>query len=188
MTRKSQTRFFEKAEGRELFRLFTFLLLSWGAMGAAGCSLTATRPVQEMSDTTAAIRAAREVQAQTLAPELYRQSNEWFLRARREYRLKNFREAKEYADRARLFAEQAEFEAVRNGAARESLNVPPPPPPPPPGGAPEAPDPASANGKWAPLPEQGTPADTSPPPGSPDGEGAPAEAPPPPDSGGGGYY
>src|SRR5690348_3640000 len=76
-----------------------------------GCSIIATRPVQEMSDATAAIRAAKEVQADTLAPEYYRQSNEWFFRAKHEYKFKNFKLAKEYADKARYLAEQAEFEA-----------------------------------------------------------------------------
>jgi hypothetical protein len=85
---------------------------------AAGCSMLATRPVQEMSDTAAAIRAAREVQADTLAPELYRQSNEWFFKAKHEYKLKNFSLAASYADKARTFAEDAEFEAIRNGGNR----------------------------------------------------------------------
>jgi hypothetical protein len=71
-----------------------------------------------MSDTTAAIRAAKEVQADTLAPELYRQANEWFFKARNEYKFKNFSFAQEYAKRARKFAEQAEFEALRNGGNR----------------------------------------------------------------------
>jgi hypothetical protein len=88
------------------------------ALGGAGCSVFYTRPTQEMSDTSSAIRAAREVQADTLAPELYRQSNEWFFRAKREYKFKNFKLAKEYADKARFFAEQAEFESLRNGGTR----------------------------------------------------------------------
>lgn len=76
------------------------------------------RPVQDMSDTAAAIRAAREVQADTLAPELYRQANEWFFRAKHEYKFKNFDLARSYSDKARVFAEDAEFEAIRNGGNR----------------------------------------------------------------------
>ena len=87
------------------------------------CAITATRPVQEMSDTSASIRAAREVQADTLAPELFRQSNEWFLRARNEYKIKNFDLAKQYADKSRRFAEQAEFESLRNGGNRKEVQV-----------------------------------------------------------------
>ncbi len=83
-----------------------------------GCSLFATRPVQEMSDTAAALRAAREVQADVLAPDLFRQSNEWFLKARHDYKLKNFKTAREFAEKARGLAEQAEFEALKSGALR----------------------------------------------------------------------
>lgn len=76
-----------------------------------------------MSDTAAAIRAAREVQADTLAPELYRQSNEWFFRAKREYKFKNFDLARTYSDKARLFAEDAEFEAMRSGGNRTETQI-----------------------------------------------------------------
>lgn len=71
-----------------------------------------------MSDTYTAIRAAKEVQADVLAPELYRQANEWFYRARKEYKLKNFELAENFARKARHFAEQAEFEVIRNGGSR----------------------------------------------------------------------
>jgi hypothetical protein len=91
-----------------------------------------------MSDTQAAIRAAREVQADTLSPEFFRQANEWFLKARSEYKFKNFSLAKEHAAKARRFAEQAEFEAIRIGGTRTDIppdpagagGLPPPPPPP----------------------------------------------------------
>lgn len=104
-----------------------------------GCSLAQTRPVQEMSDTTAAIRAAREVQADVLAPELFRQSNEWFFKARKAYKVKDFDEALQSTEKARRYAEQAEFEAIRNGGNRTETQMPdpmgngalPPPPPPP---------------------------------------------------------
>lgn len=89
--------------------------------GIWGCSMLATRPVQEMSDTSAAIKAAREVQADTKEPELYRQAMEWYSKARQEYRLKNFQLALEYAKKARSFAEQAEFNAVSMGASREEV-------------------------------------------------------------------
>jgi hypothetical protein len=88
---------------------------------SGSCSVFATRPVQDMSDTEAALRAAKEVQADTLAPELYRQANEWFFKARKEYRFKNFALAQEEAVKARRFAEQAEFEALRNGGNRTDV-------------------------------------------------------------------
>ncbi len=84
----------------------------------SSCSLLASRPVQDMSDSAAAIRAAREVQADVLAPELYRQATESFFKAKRHYKFKNFKQAQETAEQARLFAEQAEFEAIRSGANR----------------------------------------------------------------------
>ena len=82
-----------------------------------------TRPVQDMSDTGAAIKAAREVQSDILAPELFRQASEWFFKAKREYKFKNFKLAKEFSDKARYYAEQAEFEAIRNGATRTDQPV-----------------------------------------------------------------
>lgn len=88
------------------------------SFAVTACSVMAMRPVQDMSDTQAAIRAAREVQADTLAPELFRNATEWFFRARQEYKFKNFKLAKDYSDKARYFAEQAEFEAIRNGGNR----------------------------------------------------------------------
>lgn len=106
-----------------IYRLpLTLLLIS----SSLGCSLLATRPVQEMSDTTAALRAAKEVQADTLAPELYRKANELFLKARKEYKYKNFYLANDYAEQARALAEQAEFEAIRGGGIRQDANIPDP--------------------------------------------------------------
>lgn len=65
------------------------------------------------------IKAAKEVNADVLAPELFRSASELSLRAHREYRFKNFQAAKKLADQARIFAERAEFESLRNGAKRE---------------------------------------------------------------------
>jgi len=90
-----------------------------------GCAVVSTRPTQEMADTQSAIRAAKEVQADSLAPDLYRQSNEWFFKAKREYKLKNFSFAEDYAEKAREFAEQAEFEAIKNGGNRTGVTAPP---------------------------------------------------------------
>lgn len=92
-------------------------------LALCGCSIIATRPVQLMSDTSAAIRAAKEVQADTLAPELYRKANEWFFKAKREYKFKNFDLVNEYAEKARTFAEEAEFESVRNGGNRSDAGA-----------------------------------------------------------------
>jgi len=92
------------------------------------CALWTTRPVQELSDATAAINAAREVNAHTLTPELYREALEWFFKAKNAFQYKDFYEAKMYARKAKLFAEQAEFQSVvDSGGKRRALDVPPDP-------------------------------------------------------------
>ena len=78
-----------------------------------------------MANTAATIRAAREVKADTAAPEFYREAQEWFFKANQEYRLKNFKRAREAADRARIAAEKAEFQAILGGAKRGSLQPEP---------------------------------------------------------------
>lgn len=108
-------------------------LFLFTALGSAGCSLFHDRPIQLMSDTSAALKAAREVSADSLAPEKYRLANEAFFRAQNEYRLKNFEIAESHAKRAKRLAEEAEFDSLRQGSARASLlppEVPVGPPPP----------------------------------------------------------
>ena len=92
---------------------------------ALGCSITAVSPAQEMSNMEVSLKAAKEVNADVLAPELYRSAQEIGSRARREYRYKNFEASKKYADQARSYAERAEFEALRNGAKREAVPTDP---------------------------------------------------------------
>ena len=92
---------------------------------AIGCAISKTRPVQEMANADAAIRAAKEVKADSLAPELFRLSKEWYFKAQQEYKMKNFKEAHEYSEKSRHYAEQAEYEAIRNGGNR--IAVPPDP-------------------------------------------------------------
>ncbi len=86
-----------------------------------GCSVIATRPVQEMAIADAALRAAREVNGDILegtkAPEYYRAAADALLKARREFRTKNFELAKKYANRAATLAERSEFEAIKAGGA-----------------------------------------------------------------------
>lgn len=94
-------------------------LLSVALGSSVGCSIFYTRPTQDMADTQAAMRAAKEVQADTLAPEVYREASDWWIKAKREYKLKNFSMAHDFAERARRLAEQAEFESIRAGGVRE---------------------------------------------------------------------
>ncbi|MGE0614754.1 MAG: DUF4398 domain-containing protein [Bacteriovoracia bacterium] len=93
------------------------LLLLFGS----SCAITATRPLQEMSDTAAALKAAKEVNADRYAPELYRQARELWFKARQEYKFKDYKEARESVRKARQYAERAEFEALASGAKREAL-------------------------------------------------------------------
>lgn len=96
---------------KALIIALSFLLLT-------GCSIFTTRPTQEMADTAAAIKAAKQVEADVYAPDLYRRASELFFRAKKEYKFKNFSEAKALAERSRELAEKAEFEAIRGGASR----------------------------------------------------------------------
>ena len=86
--------------------------------------MLATRPIQEMSDTAAAIRSAKEVGSDVQSPEFYRLANEWFFKAKHEYKFKNFNEARAFTIKARRYAELAEFDSVRHGAVRgEGTNI-----------------------------------------------------------------
>jgi len=74
-----------------------------------------------MSETAAAMKAAKEVNADTVAPQLYQRANEAYFRAQNEYRMKNFNVARDYAEKAKRLAEEAEFESLRRGIARTSM-------------------------------------------------------------------
>ena len=102
------------------------------AFSLTACSIFHDRPVQLMSDTVAALRAAKEVGADTLAPEKYRKATESYFRAQNEYRLKNFKIAEDFARRAKRYAEESEFDALKQGSARTSLLPPEEPTGPPP--------------------------------------------------------
>lgn len=94
-----------------------FWILLIASTGGIGCSLTATRPVQEMSNAEVAIRAAKDLNADSLVPDLYRSSVDTYFKAKRDYHLKDFENARRYALRATRLAEEAEFEAYRLGGA-----------------------------------------------------------------------
>lgn len=104
------------------FRVLPLLCLT----GLLGCAVLVSRPNQDMSDTAAALRAAREVQADTLFPELMTQATGAFFQAKQEYRLKNFSEALRHARKARRLAEEAEYLSLKKGGNRttETLTDP----------------------------------------------------------------
>ncbi len=76
-----------------------------------------------MADASAAIRAAKAVGADTKSPEAFRRAIDAFHSAKREYRLKNFAEARTLVERSRLYAEYAEFQAIKQGGSH--TDVPP---------------------------------------------------------------
>ena len=80
------------------------------------CGLTTTRPKLEMSLAASAYVAARDAKADTLAPNIFRKAEEYYLKAKSSYRRKYFNKAKQYAVLSKKFSEQAEYEAVRRSA------------------------------------------------------------------------
>jgi hypothetical protein len=91
--------------------LLLVLLLVLGA-----CGLATTRPKVEMSLAQAAFMAAKESGADIHASNLYRQAEDYYLKAKSAYRRKYFNKAQEYALLSKKFSEQAEYAAVRKKA------------------------------------------------------------------------
>lgn len=91
-----------------------FILISLLTLGA--CGLTTTRPKVEMSFAQAAFMAAKESGADIHASNLYRQAEDYYLKAKSAYRRKYFNKAKEYAVLSKKYSEQAEYAAVRKKA------------------------------------------------------------------------
>lgn len=90
------------------------LLLSLFILGA--CGLATTRPKVEMTLAQVAFIAAKEAGADIHAPNLYRQAEDNYLKAKSAYRRKYFNKAKEYALASKTFSEQAEYAASRKKA------------------------------------------------------------------------
>lgn len=80
------------------------------------CGLTTTRPKVEMSLAQAAFLAAKESGADIHAPNLFRQAEDYYLKAKSAYRRKYFNKAQEYALLSKKYSEQAEYSAVRKKA------------------------------------------------------------------------
>lgn len=81
-----------------------------------GCGLATTRPKLEMNLAQAAFLAAKEANAQTLAPGPYRKAEYYYIKAMSSYRRKYFNKAKQYAILSKKFSEKAESTAVRKKA------------------------------------------------------------------------
>ncbi len=69
-----------------------------------------------MSLAQAAFMAAKEAGADVHASSLFRQAEEYYLKAKSSYRRKYFNKAQEYALLSQKFSEQAEFAAIRKKA------------------------------------------------------------------------
>lgn len=80
------------------------------------CGLTTTRPKVEMSLAQAAFLAAKEAGADVFAPNLYRQAEDAYLKAKSAYRRKYFNKAKEYALASQKYSERAEYASARKKA------------------------------------------------------------------------
>jgi hypothetical protein len=80
------------------------------------CGIATTRPKVEMSLAQAAFLAAKEAGADVHASNLYRQAEDYYLKAKSAYRRKYFNKAQEYALLSKKFSEQAEYAAVRKKA------------------------------------------------------------------------
>lgn len=94
--------------------LIIILMITLGA-----CGLTQTRPKYEMSLATAAFLAAKEAKAISLAPNLYRKAETYFLKARSAYKNKYFNKAKQYALLSKHFSEKAEYNAIRKSTLED---------------------------------------------------------------------
>lgn len=91
--------------------LLTFLIISISA-----CGLTTTRPKFEMAMAQTAFLAAREANAQTLAPGFFRKAEFYYLKAKSSYKRKSFNKAQQYATLSQKFSEKAEAVAIRKKA------------------------------------------------------------------------
>ena len=69
-----------------------------------------------MSLAQAAFMAAKEAAADVHAPSLFRNAEDYYLKAKSAYRRKYFNKAKEYALLSKKYSEQAEYAAVRKKA------------------------------------------------------------------------
>lgn len=101
-------------------KIFGLLLLSF----FTSCGLATTRPKLEMSMAAAAFMAAKEAKAETLAPNIFRKAEEYYLKAKSSYRRKYFNKAKQYALLSQKFSEQAEFSAIKKNDPDKASSTP----------------------------------------------------------------
>lgn len=97
----------------------TALLCSMAVFLFSSCTMIESRPVKQMAYAEAAMQGAilsnAETNPDTVA--VYQLARDSLSRARSFYRLKNFREARKLAVRARRLAEEAEWRSLRGNSA-----------------------------------------------------------------------
>ena len=93
---------------------------------AGGCTMVESRPAKQMAYAEAAMQGATLANSETNpdASAVYQLAKDSLSRARSYYRLKNFRECRKLAVRARRLAEEAEWKALRgNSSSKEPDSV-----------------------------------------------------------------
>ena|SRR3989338_319580 len=98
---------------------FVFLI----AFTLIGCGLTSTRPMRQMNYAESAFQAATAANAETKYSAGYLLAKDTLLRARSSYRLKNFKDARRYAVRARRLSEEAEFQSLFSAHAENAVGA-----------------------------------------------------------------
>lgn len=68
-----------------------------------------SRPVRELAIADVALKSAQKVKADALAPDAYRQAENYYLRAKKDFADGYFDSSRKYADLARTSAEKAEY-------------------------------------------------------------------------------
>lgn len=89
----------------------------------AGCGIFSTRPARHLSYAETAYVAAQKAEAETKSPQSFQLARETLFRARAAYRLKNFKEARRMAIRARMLSEEAEFRSLHKDSTTKENPV-----------------------------------------------------------------
>ncbi len=98
---------------KDFFRLKEIFRSFFIALCLCSCGIATQRPKLEMGLAQAAFLAARQRNAHTLAPAIYRKAEYYYLKAKSAYRRKYFNKAKQYALLSTKFSEKAELVAAK---------------------------------------------------------------------------
>ncbi|MDD5223289.1 MAG: peptidoglycan-associated lipoprotein Pal [bacterium] len=102
-------------------RMFGSLLVTLGVAALVILSACAKPPIKEIATAEAALEKARTAEAPTYAPETFKSAEDILAQAKTEMQKKKYKPAKKDAINARLLAERALDEAVKNKAAQEAV-------------------------------------------------------------------